>query len=70
MAITAGLVATLGAEVVVGSIMKFGFELPWSWHLSTWVMVPVIAFVTLALVLFSLIRQMLTTSQKTVCLIS
>ncbi|WP_240205415.1 FtsX-like permease family protein [Vibrio sp. CyArs1] len=64
MAITAGLVATLGAEVVVGSIMKFGFELPWSWHLSTWVMVPVIAFVTLALVLFSLIRQMLTTSQK------
>lgn len=64
MAITAGVVATLGAEMVVGSIMTFGFELPWSWHLSTWLAVPAIAFVTLALVLFSLIRQMLTTSQK------
>ncbi|USD62260.1 FtsX-like permease family protein [Vibrio sp. SCSIO 43140] len=64
MAITAGVVATFGAELVVGSIMTFGFELPWSWHLSTWIIVPAIAFLTLALVLFSLIRQMLTTSQK------
>jgi putative ABC transport system permease protein len=64
MAITAGIVATFGAELVVGSIMTIGFDLPWSWHLSTWIMVPAIAFATLALVLFSLIRQMLTTSQK------
>ncbi|MFA0440264.1 ABC transporter permease [Vibrio sp. 10N.286.49.C2] len=59
MALIAGLVATLGAEIVVGLIMKLGFELPWNWHFSTWVAVPVIAFITLAAVLFSLIRQML-----------
>ncbi|MFA0087374.1 ABC transporter permease [Vibrio sp. 10N.261.51.F12] len=59
MALIAGLVATLGAEIVVGLIMKLGFELPWNWHFSTWIAVPVIAFITLAAVLFSLIRQML-----------
>ncbi|MGF1748306.1 ABC transporter permease [Vibrio cionasavignyae] len=59
MALIAGLVATLGAEIVVGLIMKLGFELPWVWHLSTWFIVPILAFVTLAAVLFSLIRQML-----------
>ncbi|MCW8345551.1 FtsX-like permease family protein [Vibrio sp. ZSDZ65] len=64
MALIAGLVATLGAEIVVGLIMKLGFELPWSWHLSTWVVVPVLAFVTLAAVLFSLIRQMLSTNNN------
>ncbi|CAH0529590.1 ABC transporter permease [Vibrio hippocampi] len=66
MALVAGIVATMGAELVVGSIMKFGFDLNWTWHLSTWLAVPLAALFTLAIVLFSLLRQLVTNDTKTV----
>lgn len=59
MALIAGLVASLGAESSVASLMKWGFELSPSWHFSLWVTLPLLAFVTLALVLRTLIKQLL-----------
>lgn len=66
MALVAGIVATAGAEIVVAAIMSYGFQLSWSLHLSTWLAVPLAALVILALVLFSLLRQLVTNDTKTV----
>lgn len=59
MAITAGLVATLGAEVSVLSIMRFGFELEGKLHPTLWVVLPVLSFIILAMVIRSLIKRLL-----------
>ncbi|MBD1572530.1 ABC transporter permease [Vibrio sp. S17_S38] len=64
MALIAGLVACMGAEASVASIMKWGFELDPSWHWGLWVSLPALAFVTLALVLKTLIRQLLIPMNK------
>lgn len=59
MAVIAGIVASIGAELSVASIMKFGFELSPSPHFGLWIALPIITFVILALVVSSLINQLL-----------
>ncbi|EGQ7758334.1 FtsX-like permease family protein [Vibrio vulnificus] len=60
MAIIASLVATLGAEVAVAGVMHFGFELSTQIHPQLWVMLPLLALLTLFAVVLSLIKQLLT----------
>jgi len=64
MALVAGLVASLSADVVVASVMKFGFELSPSVHYMMWLVLPVITFCTLAAVVNSLIRRLLVPINK------
>ncbi|MEZ9231652.1 ABC transporter permease [Vibrio amylolyticus] len=64
MALVAGTVASLGAELVVAGILKFGFELPNSWHISLWLVLPMIAFCTLFIVVNSLVKTLLTPMNK------
>ncbi|WP_105901572.1 ABC transporter permease [Vibrio gangliei] len=59
MALIAGLVASFGAEASVASLMKWGFELDPTLHYTLWIALPLLAFVTLALVLKTLIKQLL-----------
>ncbi|MDB1126296.1 ABC transporter permease [Vibrio algarum] len=59
MAVTAGLVASLGAEASVASIMRFGFELDGQLHPTLWVALPLISFTVLAMVINSLIKKLL-----------
>lgn len=59
MAVTAGLVASFGAEISVASIMHFGFELEGRIHPSLWVALPAVSFVVLAIVINSLIKKLL-----------
>ncbi|HFQ4904429.1 TPA: ABC transporter permease [Vibrio vulnificus] len=60
MAIIASLVATLGAELAVAGVMHFGFELSTQIHPQLWVMLPLLALLTLFAVVLSLIKQLLT----------
>jgi putative ABC transport system permease protein len=64
MALVAGSIAALGAELSVASLMTFGFELPVTLHPVLWVMLPVITFVTLAAVVNSLIKRLLAPMKK------
>ncbi|WP_295891232.1 FtsX-like permease family protein [uncultured Vibrio sp.] len=64
MALVAGTVASLGAELVVAGILKYGFELPNSWHVSLWLVLPMIAFCTLFIVVNSLVKTLLTPMNK------
>lgn len=59
MALVAGLVASLGAELSVASLMKFGFELAPKIHPLLWIALPIITFITLAIVVNSLIKRLL-----------
>ena len=60
MAIIASVVAAFAAEVCVAAVMQFGFELTPQIHPELWVALPLATFVTLALVVMSLIRRLLT----------
>ncbi|MEH0091885.1 ABC transporter permease [Vibrio metschnikovii] len=60
MALIAGLVAAISADVIVGSIMYWGFDLSPVTHFSMWLALPVMTFVTLALVVSSLLQRLLT----------
>lgn len=64
MALVAGSIAALGAELSVASLMTFGFELPVTWHPVLWIALPVITFVTLAAVVNSLIKRLLAPMKK------
>lgn len=66
MAFIAGVVASVGAEASVASLMKWGFELDPTWHIGLWIILPLLAFVTLALVLRTLIKQLLVPVNKAV----
>jgi putative ABC transport system permease protein len=59
MAVTAGCVASFGAELSVSSIMRFGFELDGRLHPTMWVGLPIISFLVLAVVINSLIKRLL-----------
>ncbi len=59
MAVVAGIVAAVGAEVSVAGIIVFGFELEAKLHPMLWLSLPVIAFIVLALVIRSLIKKLL-----------
>ncbi|MEF1288827.1 ABC transporter permease [Vibrio sp. M260118] len=64
MAIVAGLIAIIGAELVVGAIMVLGFELDPQLHWQLWVLLPIGTFITLGLVVNSLIKRLLTPINK------
>lgn len=64
MATVAGLIAIIGAELVVGAIMVLGFELDPQLHWQLWVLLPIGTFFTLGLVVNSLIKRLLTPINK------
>jgi len=63
-ALVAGIVAALSADVVVASVMKFGFDLSPSLHLNMWLVLPIVTFCTLAAVVNSLIKRLLVPINK------
>ncbi len=64
MALVAGVIAIVGSEFVVGAIMLFGFELQPQIHWMLWLLLPIGTFFTLALVVNSLIKRLLTPINK------
>ncbi len=59
MAVTAGIVASLGAEISVASIMSIGFDLQTKFHAYLWAALPMIAFIVLVVVVSSLLGKLL-----------
>ncbi len=64
MALIAGLVASFSADLVVASVMKFGFELTPTVHYTMWLVLPILTFCTLAAVVNSLIKRLLVPINK------
>lgn len=64
MSLVAGFIAAIGAEIVVGALMKFGFELTPNLHIMLWIALPVVTFLTLALVVNSMLKRLLTPINK------
>ncbi|MBF9003072.1 ABC transporter permease [Vibrio nitrifigilis] len=64
MALVGGLVASAGAELVVGLMMKYGFNLTPTFHVMLWIALPVVTFAILAVVISSLIRRLLVPINK------
>ena len=59
LAVSAGLVAAIAAEVILFSLMTWGFELPALLHPTMWFTLPVIAVLVVFLSLSSVIKQLL-----------
>ncbi|PWI32219.1 ABC transporter permease [Vibrio albus] len=59
MALIAGVIASVGADLCVAAIMSLGFDLEWSLHPLMWVLLPLLAFVILWGALNSLFSQLL-----------
>lgn len=59
MALIAGIIASIGADASVAALLHFGFDLSPRIHPQLWFALPVLTFVVLALVVNSLIRQLL-----------
>ncbi|KLN63692.1 ABC transporter permease [Vibrio sp. VPAP30] len=66
MAFVAGIIAIIGSELVVSAIMVFGFELRPQIHWMLWILIPIGTFFTLALVVNSLIKRLLTPINKAI----
>lgn len=66
MSLIAALIASLGSELVVGALMLYGFDLKPNLHLMLWITLPVGTFFTLAIVVNSLIKGLLTPINKAV----
>jgi len=66
MSLIAALIAALGSELVVGALMVYGFDLEPNLHLTLWITLPIATFFTLALVVNSLIKGLLTSINKAV----
>ncbi|RTZ17382.1 ABC transporter permease [Vibrio aquaticus] len=64
MALVASFIAIVGSELVVGAIMVLGFELEPTLHTLLWITLPTGTFFTLALVVNSLIKRLLTPINK------
>lgn len=64
MALVAGLIASVGADAVVAGIMYWGFALSPQVHWGIWLLLPLLTFLTLALVVGSLLSQLLTPMNK------
>jgi len=60
LAIIAGFVAAVGAELLVYSLMQWGFKLTPSLHFEMWIILPLIALLIVLGSLRSLFRQLLT----------
>ncbi|SON53353.1 ABC transporter permease [Vibrio tapetis] len=59
IALIAGIVASIGSEASVASIMHWGFELSTGLHPWLWLSLPMLSFLTLAIVLNTLIKRLL-----------
>lgn len=59
MALVAGTIAGLSSDLVVALVMDLGFELSPQLHPLMWVALPLLTFITLAVVINSLIRRLL-----------
>jgi putative ABC transport system permease protein len=59
LALVAGFVATIGAEALVYNLIKFGFELVPSLHITLWPALPIIALLIVLGSLHSLFKQLL-----------
>lgn len=66
MSLIAALIASFGSELVVGALMLYGFDLKPNLHLMLWITLPVGTFFTLAIVVNSLIKGLLTPINKAV----
>ncbi|MBW3696266.1 ABC transporter permease [Vibrio sp. T187] len=64
MAIVAGCIASLGAEISVAGVMNFGFELGSTLHPTLWIVLPILTFATLAAVVNSLLKKLLVPVNK------
>jgi putative ABC transport system permease protein len=64
MSLIAGVIAAIGAEIVVGALMVYGFDLSPSLHITLWFALPIVTFFTLALVVNSMIRGLLVPINK------
>ncbi|EOX4969970.1 ABC transporter permease [Vibrio alginolyticus] len=60
MALIASGVAVFAAEVCVAAVMTYGFDLNVQIHPELWIALPLATFVTLALVVMSLLKRLLT----------
>ncbi|MDV5170828.1 ABC transporter permease [Photobacterium rosenbergii] len=59
MALLAGVMAAAGAEAVVAALVKWGFELPVSWHPTMWLVVPLLSLLLVVLIIRSMINSLL-----------
>ena len=59
MAVTAGLVAAIGAEGIVFALLKWGFSLTPSFHPALWILLPLLALLIIYFSLLSVIKQLL-----------
>ncbi|GLS90726.1 ABC transporter permease [Psychromonas marina] len=59
LAISAGLVAAIAAELILFSLMKWGFQLPTQLHPSMWLILPLLAVLIVFLSLSSVIKRLL-----------
>lgn len=59
MAVLAGVIAVLGAEALVASLIKWGFELPVSWHPGLWLVLPLLSIVLILLIISTMMKQLL-----------
>jgi len=59
LAVSAGFVAAIAAELILFSLMKWGFELPTQLHPQMWLLLPLLAVVIVFLSLSSVIKQLL-----------
>jgi putative ABC transport system permease protein len=59
MALIAGLVASFGAEASVSALLNWGFDLEPRLHFGLWFGLPLLTFIILAVVVNSLIKQLL-----------
>lgn len=59
LAVSAGFVAAMAAELILFSLMKWGFELPTQLHPGMWLVLPLLAVGIVFLSLSSVIKQLL-----------
>jgi len=59
LAVSAGLVAAIAAEMILASLMTWGFELPIQLHPSMWLTLPLLAVLIVFLSLSTVIKKLL-----------
>jgi len=59
LAISAGFVAAIAAEVILFSLMTWGFELPTQLHPSMWLILPLLAVLVVFVSLSTVIKELL-----------
>ncbi|KDM92954.1 ABC transporter permease [Photobacterium galatheae] len=59
MAVLAGGIAVFGAEALVAALIKWGFELPVTWHPGLWLVLPLLSVLLILLIISSMMKQLL-----------